>query len=219
MPRIVLVSLLASFVAGCCCPINPGAWSSGSSSPSSSTTQPTPVPPLAPVDSTGGTVPSAPPPIAPPSGSAGGVAPTGIASCDEYTRLACECPNEALRDRLCTSARSAADGWRNALNAGTPAAILSSTCDRMVETTRQTCPTAAAPGSPGMVAETIGIEDCDAYAARACSCSNTLIRNQLCSSANQALQTWRRVLRIPSARRTVERACTNVRRSTEQACP
>lgn len=216
---------LCLLLAGCCCPLN--AWSNRSggtstwdppvSSPpvvsppstpfGSNPSVPTPEPPVG-LPNPGGT------PTTTPGGGREPPASFGVASCDEYARAACACPNSAIRDNLCNAAHSAFNGWRAAVQAGA-GGILASTCSQLVETTRQSCPAAAEESAPS-----IGIPNCDAYAQRACSCSNTMARPSMCSAARSSLQTFQRAIQAGGMTRDrANTSCQSLLDSARGACP
>ena len=72
----------------------------------------------------------------------------------------------------------------------------------------------AAPAAPGVTptagaaAPSIGVAECDAYAARACNCSNEAMRAQLCATAQTGMQGWQAAMAAsPAARDTIVQAC------------
>lgn len=72
----------------------------------------------------------------------------------------------------------------------------------------------AAPGAPS-----IGIPECDAYAARACNCNNEAMRAQLCSTAQTGMQGWQAAIAAsPAARDTIVQACTAAETGLRAAC-
>jgi hypothetical protein len=72
----------------------------------------------------------------------------------------------------------------------------------------------AAPGAPS-----IGIPECDAYAARACGCNNEAIRAQMCSTAQTSMQGYQAAMAAsPAARDTIVQACAAAETGLRQAC-
>ena len=72
----------------------------------------------------------------------------------------------------------------------------------------------AAPGAPS-----IGIPECDAYAARACNCNNEAMRAQLCSTAQTGMQGWQAAIAAsPAARDTIVQACAAAETGLRAAC-
>jgi hypothetical protein len=83
-------------------------------------------------------------------------------------------------------------------------------------------PAAPAPGvtpTAGATAPTIGVAECDAYAARACNCSNEAMRAQLCATAQTGMQGWQAAMAAsPAARDTIVQACGAAETALRATC-
>jgi hypothetical protein len=74
-------------------------------------------------------------------------------------------------------------------------------------------PTAA----PGVAS--IGIPECDAYAARACGCNNEAMRAQFCPAAQLAMQGYQAAIAAtPAARDTIVQGCAAAETGLRMAC-
>jgi hypothetical protein len=70
------------------------------------------------------------------------------------------------------------------------------------------------------VPASFGVTECDAYAARACTCSNAQIRGLLCSAAQTAFQGWQAAIGMsPATRDTIRQACDAAEQALRAACP
>lgn len=75
----------------------------------------------------------------------------------------------------------------------------------------------AAPAAAG--APSIGIPECDAYAARACNCNNEALRAQMCSTAQTSMQGWQAAIAAsPASRDTIVAGCTAAETGLRMAC-
>jgi hypothetical protein len=65
-----------------------------------------------------------------------------------------------------------------------------------------------------------GIAECDAYAVRACGCSNAHMRGNLCSAVQTAFQGWQAAITMaPATRDTIRQACDAAEQALRAACP
>jgi hypothetical protein len=82
----------------------------------------------------------------------------------------------------------------------------------------------AAPGAPApagglALPESFGVEECDAYARRACNCRTEMVRAQMCSAASQAFETWRSAVNTsPMARDAIRQGCQSAAAGLVQTC-
>jgi hypothetical protein len=79
------------------------------------------------------------------------------------------------------------------------------------------------PGMPvavaGAVPASFGVPECDAYAARACSCANATVRGAMCQAAATSFQAWSAaVAATPMARDGIVQGCTSAAASLAAAC-
>jgi hypothetical protein len=73
----------------------------------------------------------------------------------------------------------------------------------------------AAPGAPA----SIGIPECDAYAARACNCNNEAMRATVCASATTSMQSWQAAIAAsPASRDTIVAGCSAAEQGLRAAC-
>ncbi len=77
-------------------------------------------------------------------------------------------------------------------------------------------PSVAAGGAA--VPESFGVAECDAYAAKACNCSNAMLRPSLCQAATQSFASWRQMTN-PAARTALGQGCAQAATSLASACP
>jgi hypothetical protein len=86
--------------------------------------------------------------------------------------------------------------------------------------------TAAAPTEPaavqptaGATAPTIGVPECDAYAARACNCNNEAARAPSCQAATMSMQTWQTAVQAsPAARDAIAQGCATAEQALRATC-
>ncbi|MCC7540836.1 MAG: hypothetical protein IT379_31755 [Deltaproteobacteria bacterium] len=153
-------------------------------------------------------------PAGPSAGPAGRPppAPLGIPACDEYARLACSCPDSAVRDPQCDAAHDSVEAWRRSLPASRQS--LESICPRLRDSARQLCPQRTDQDIP-----TLGVPSCDAYAQRVCTCSSTLVRGPLCDSTRRRFQDYRASIAAGTTSRSqADAECAARLRSISSVC-
>ncbi len=150
----------------------------------------------------------------------------GIPECDHYAAVVCNCSNESMRVPLCQAAHQQFAAWAQAITQGEPArAAAARGCVATEEgLVAAQCPGTTvgavttiepeAPEAPAPTAPTLGITECDRYAAVACACSSTTMRAGLCDAVRGQFETWRGVIAsTPAARDAITTACADQERA------
>jgi hypothetical protein len=82
-------------------------------------------------------------------------------------------------------------------------------------------PGMGAPVAAGaaLVPASFGVPECDAYAQRACNCSNAMVRPALCASASTSFQSWSTAVQAsPIARDAIVAACGQAAAALTSTC-
>jgi len=150
-------------------------------------------------------------------------AATRLPECAAYRELACNCAEPAVRAQLCQAAEMAVSAWtRNLEGAPAAAATIAQACTAATAALAPTCARGGiAIDSTGAPA-TFGVAECDAYAARACSCSRDELRPALCRAAHRSFARWSTQLQTSGSEATrarVARGCTLAEAPLRRTCP
>ena len=148
-----------------------------------------------------------------------------LPECTAYRELASPCADVSSRSQLCQAAEASLRVWTRAVEQSPAAApAIAAACTTAMSVLTPTCgrATVGAPADLTGAPSTFGVAECDAYAARACSCSRVELRPALCRAAHRSFARWSGQLQSSGSdatRARVVRGCTLAEAPLRRSCP